>query len=262
MLGIIAVSNLIIILVLIYLFGITGIKHITQEKHTLRILDLGSRQVFFPNFSAHKGQKNMTFLSKIFTLFPCVHLFMIIYSIMCFSLNPSKKGITFIFLSIYFFPLICFRALTLITPTKEGVSDILSKKFSPWWAGHQIQLLLITLPWLEDILKTIPGCYSFWLRLWGSKIGKNIYWTPGTINYDRNLLEIGDNVIMGEKVITSGHIITPQRGKGLLKVARVCIGKRSFIGAFSMLAPGTQIEADAFIKVHSHIYPDQVIKKD
>lgn len=201
----------------------------------------------------------MSLSGKLFALFPVFHLGLIISSfLLMFKINPVI-GFSILISSIYLVPLICFRILNLLFPMQEGISDILQKGLNSWWAGHQIQLLFITIPAFEGILKMVPGLYSFWLRRWGSKVGRNVYWTPGVINYDRNLLNIGDNVIFGEKAITVSHVITPKNGQALLMVKTITIEKGAFVGAASVIGPGATLKEKAFVKADGRVYQNEVI---
>ena len=204
----------------------------------------------------------MTLSGKLFALFPAIHISSILASFYLLCSRGEAKYLLLFLTTIYALPVICFRVLTLIKPMNEGVSDILSKDFSPWWAGHQMQSLFIAVPALEAILKIIPGFYSFWLRCWGSKIGKNVYWTPGVLNYDRNLLEVGNGVIFGEQSLTVCHVITPKKGQGLLKISKVRIGDSAFVGAGSVISPGVTMDKGTFVKAGERIYPHWHITKE
>ena len=204
----------------------------------------------------------MTISSKIFSLFPSLHISLILGSVYYFVKNTSPISFLIIFLSIYIFPLICHRLLVTLFPVKEGISDIFSKNFSPWWASHQIQSLFIAIPRLESLLILVPGLYSLWLRCWGSKVGKAVYWTPGVSNYDRDLLIIGDGAIFGERAVTVAHVITPKDGKGLLMIAKIKVGTKCFVGAGSGLGPGVTMDDGTFVKAESRIYPNNHVTKD
>lgn len=203
----------------------------------------------------------MTVWSKIFAVFPALHIALILTSTYTFVKNPDPYSFIIIPMSVYIFPLISFRILNLLSPIKEGVTDILNDNFSPWWAGHQIQSLFIAVPFIESILKIIPGLFSLWLRAWGSKIGRNIYWTPGTTHYDRNLLIIGDGVVFGERSTTVCHVITPKDGKALLRIKCIEIEKRAFVGAGSVISPGVIIESDVMVKAGTNVYPMRRVTK-
>ncbi|MDJ0694669.1 GH3 auxin-responsive promoter family protein [Mastigocoleus sp. MO_188.B34] len=45
-----------------------------------------------------------------------------------------------------------------------------------------------------EIPELLTEVITLWLRLWGSKVGEGIYWTPKIEIADRGLLEIGDRV--------------------------------------------------------------------
>lgn len=204
----------------------------------------------------------MTLTSKAFSLFPALHIFLILGSVYNFVKFTSALSFFYIFIAIYIFPLICHRLLVTITPVVEGVSDIFSKSFSPWWASHQIQSLFIAIPRLESLLILIPGLYSLWLRCWGSKIGKSVYWTPGVANYDRDLLIVGDGAIFGERAVTVAHVITPKNGKGLLMVSKIRVGNKCFVGAGAGLGPGVTMDDGTFVKAESRIFPNNHVTKD
>lgn len=204
----------------------------------------------------------MTMLSRIFSLFPLIHILLILLSSMVWVKSGNSLGLIGLLSSIYLFPLGCFRILSAITPIKEGKSNILEKKFSPWWAGHQIQSLFIAIPMLESTLRVVPGLFSLWLRAWGSKIGKNVYWTPGSIHYDRNLLEVDDNVVFGERSLSVCHVITPRENSAELTIAKIRIGNNAFIGAAVVLSPGVTMDSNTFIKAGTRVYPFEHIKAD
>jgi len=163
--------------------------------------------------------------------------------------------------AVYGFPLCAFRLLNLLFPVKEGFSQIDEKRFSPWWGGHQIQAVYIAIPQLESVLRLFPGVFSLWLRMWGSRVGASVYWTPRVDIVDRNLLDIGDRAVFGDKVECFGHVIKPKHGRLLLYVKRVQIGRGVFIGAGSRLGPGVRIADGAYVPVLSDLLPNECVQK-
>ena len=155
-----------------------------------------------------------------------------------------------------------FRLHHLWFPVREGFSQIDGKGYSPWWGGHQIQAIYLAIPQLEAALRLIPGAFSLWLRMWGSKVGAAVYWTPRVDIVDRNLLDIGDRVIFGDKVECFGHVFKPKQGRLLLYVKRVHIGRHVFIGAGSRLGPGVRIADGANVPVLSVLFPNQNLRKE
>jgi len=203
----------------------------------------------------------MTLLSKIMAFFPFIHASLILVATTCFAKNPNIQSIIFVLFGIYVFPLISFRLMCLFFPIHQGRSDLAKDKYSPWWGGHQIQLLFYVVPQFESLLRVIPGAFSFWLRLWGSKVGKNIYWTPNVEIDDRSMVEIGDYVLFGHKVELLGHVVGGKKGVFSLYSKNIIIGKGAFVGAGSRLAPGAELEESCFLPVLSDVYIDEYIPK-
>ncbi|MCU0751493.1 MAG: hypothetical protein MUF86_17200 [Akkermansiaceae bacterium] len=117
-----------------------------------------------------------------------------------------------------------------------------SGDFLKWWVVFQCQVVFLRFPALEEILRCIPGLYSLWLRLWGSRIGKLTYWAPHTIILDRGFLDIGDHVVFGAGVRLNPHVMD-RDGQVMLSLAPVTIGDGAMIGGYSLLTAGTVIAA-------------------
>jgi len=177
-------------------------------------------------------------------------------------IKPSVLTVLLLAFAVYGFPLGAFRLLNLLFPVREGFSQIDEKRYSPWWGGHQIQAIYIAIPQLEAVLRLIPGAFSLWLRMWGSRVGASVYWTPRVDIVDRNLLDIGDRVVFGDKVECFGHIIKPKHGRLLLYVKRIHIGHGVFIGAGSRIGPGVRIADDAYVPVLRVLFPNQTVRKE
>jgi len=202
----------------------------------------------------------MTLLSKILLFFPTIILLITSGSLIYFAHSPGIFSILAILFSIYGLPVLVYRIYHWKYPVQEGISYLLGKEYSSWWGSHQIQVIYIAIPALEAVLRLIPGLFSAWLRLWGAKIGKNVYWTPGLEIADRGLLEIGDRVVMGHRVGLSSHIIKPRKQNLMLYVKKVKIGNDVFVGASSLLGPGTVIEDGISIPITNSLYLNQKVK--
>src|SRR5690242_9394747 len=139
----------------------------------------------------------MTVLSTILLFFPTFIFILTGAAIFYFAYSPSLFSILAVLLSIYGLPVLVYRLHQWAYPVQEGISYLKGKEYSPWWGSHQIQSIYIAIPVLEAVLRLIPGVFSWWLRLWGAKVGRDVYWTPGLEIADRGLLEIGDRVVIG-----------------------------------------------------------------
>ncbi|MBW4518642.1 MAG: acyl transferase [Scytolyngbya sp. HA4215-MV1] len=202
----------------------------------------------------------MTVLSTFFLFFPAIVLLMTGAALVYFAHVPSVLSGGAIMFSLYGLPVLVYRLHQWIYPVQEGISYLRQKRYSPWWSSHQIQVIYIAIPALEAILRLIPGVFSIWLRLWGARIGRNVYWTPGLEIADRGFLDIGDRVVIGHRVGIYPHVIKPRRQDLMLYVKTVKIGNDVFLGAGSRLAPGVVIQAGSYLPIETDLYPNQQVK--
>jgi len=102
---------------------------------------------------------------------------------------------------------------------------------------------------LEEILRLVPGLYSFWLRLWGAQIGRLTYWSAGLRILARSFLRIGDDVVFGAAVRLNPHVLAKnEHGQLELILATVIVGDRAIVGGYSLLTAGTEIAPDECTK--------------
>lgn len=140
-------------------------------------------------------------------------------------------------------PLLCRGALLLL-PIHRQVIPLGSRDFLVWWFTLNLQMLFCRLPFLEELLRIVPGLYSLWLRLWGARIGKLTYWAAGLRILDRSFLRIGGHVTFGAGVRLNPHVILPDdQGRMVLALAPITIGDRANVGGYSLLAAGSEIMA-------------------
>lgn len=153
---------------------------------------------------------------------------------------------------LYLLPPLLVRLLFWLRPLPAGNHALDTSAFLLWWASAQGQIVFCRFPFLEELLRLVPGLYSAWLRLWGARIGRLTYWAPGVAVLDRSLLEIGDGVIFGAGVRLNSHVIA-EDDSGILRlqVAPVKIGDGCRIGGYSLLAAGTVVKGGQTLKAFS-----------
>ena len=194
----------------------------------------------------------MTLLSHLFSWFPVLHGLLVCVILLVTGINstssiqaiPGVSGLSGLLgglAVLYLLPPLLFRMHQTAFPLRQGFSSLSDTTYSPWWGGHQIQGLFIALPFLEAILRLIPGCYTAWLRLWGARVGAKVYWTPRVEILDRSLVEIGPGVIFGHKVVLCSHVLIRRGNQLKLYVRRIQIGEGCLIGALSKLGPGARV---------------------
>lgn len=187
-----------------------------------------------------------------------VELGLLIFS----SLSMSVKILSVFFVLFLQAPLI-WRLLHKIYGPVPKVSALGKKAESGnlWFLGHKLQEIYETFDFLEKFLKTIPGLYSFWLRLWGARIGKNVNWTSGSKIVDRPHIHVGDRTLIGNMSYLSAHAIKKKDGRYTLFVKDVEIKEDVVIAYLVTVAPGVTIAPKAFIDSGAVIYPNTPIEE-
>jgi hypothetical protein len=170
--------------------------------------------------------------------------------------STERFGWTVVWLTpviLYLLPVVVVRAFLAVRPLTLGQLATDDPGFLAWWFSAQWQVVFVRLPFLEELLRLVPGLYSLWLRLWGARVGSLVYWAPGVVILDRPLVRIGDRVIFGIGVRINPHVIAPfnlEDGDGRvgLHINCVTIGDDALVGGYSLLLPGSEIEASAITK--------------
>ena len=146
---------------------------------------------------------------------------------------------------IYLFPPLASRLVLLVMgpPTGRALKPR-SRRFRVWWLLTQLQMVFNRLPFLEELLRLVPGLYSSWLNLWGSRVSLFVFWVPRVLITDRYLLRIGPGVIVSADVALTGHLSTYDAdGNHVTSIAPITIGEGAIIGARAGIGPGCEIGA-------------------
>jgi len=204
----------------------------------------------------------MTLRARLFGLFPALWMLGVVASVLLLVMLPSLPGLLLVGFIVYLLPVLCFRVHDAVWPLVEGRSRIDAPGYSPWWGGHQFQVVYSAFPALEAALRLVPGLYSAWLRLWGSRVGRGVYWTPLVEITDRSLLEIGDGAVFGHRVACYGHLVKRRRDGMILYVRRIRIGAGALLGAGSRLGPGAHVEDGADLPLLTDVGVGRRVRKD
>ena len=90
--------------------------------------------------------------------------------------------------------------------------------------------------------------WTMHLRLAGARLGRRVYINSLSVS-DYNLLECGDDVVIGGSAHVAGHTVEG----GVVKTARVRLGDRVTIGIGSVIEIGVEIGPDAQIGAMSFV---------
>ncbi|OFZ51267.1 MAG: hypothetical protein A2381_01750 [Bdellovibrionales bacterium RIFOXYB1_FULL_37_110] len=205
--------------------------------------------------STDRKKPQATLLGKLMVFYPALIIFLTLFEFIHLIITQNIYHFFMIIFILYFLPVITFRIHNLLFPLIEENTIFPSGKYPAWWGSLYIQRIYLSIPLLENILRMLPGFYSFWLRLWGSKVGKNIFYATQMEISDRSLLEIGDFVIFGNQSGYYSHILSPTKdGRMLLMIKKITIGNNVFIGAWSTVGPGISIPDNTKIPLKSNLY--------
>ncbi len=202
----------------------------------------------------------MTLLGRLISFYSALILSLLLATIFWFAYHPSFiQPLLFLFI-LYLMPPLSLRLHQAIFPISEKPTDLAKREYSAWWGAHQIQVIYTAVPQLEALLRIVPGAYSVWLRLCGSRIGRNIYWTPNIEITDRSQLKIGDNVVFGHKCKLLGHVIKPTGKRMILYTKKITIGRDVFIGAGSRIGVGASIANGVYLPILTDVYINQKVE--
>lgn len=190
------------------------------------------------------------------SLIPAMHVMLMIGIIMRGLVDTNPWMIIHFFLVLYLFPPLMWRMLSPFIPVQMGASFLGTKtdNVNGWFVSYQFQQIYNALPFIEGLLKLIPGLYSAWLRLWGANIGKKISWTSMSQVIDRPFINIGDRCSIGNESYLSAHTINQNNdGRYLLYLKEITIGSNVVLTQKNSIGPGVIIGDGVLIKAHSTV---------
>lgn len=188
----------------------------------------------------------MTGWDRLFSYFPLIMTAAALTALGIFAQWPSVFSAALLLFIVYVLPPIVLRVMLRWAPLQQGIACIDGRKFCPWLASHHIQAFYDALPYLESLLRVIPGFYSMWLRMWGSRVGYGVEWPVRMDVLDRNLMDIGNRVVFARGVELAAHVRQKMDGGGSRVLVRtVRIGSHAFLGAEVRVGPGANVPNNA-----------------
>jgi acetyltransferase-like isoleucine patch superfamily enzyme len=192
--------------------------------------------------------------NRLFSYFPLLMTVATLAAVAAFAHDPSIWTLLLLFAVLYILPPTVQRVMFRWSPLKLGVSTIDDRHFSAWLAASHIQAFYDALPQLESLLRVIPGFYSMWLRLWGSRVGYGVEWPVRMDVLDRNLMDIGNRVVFSHEVELSAHCRNKmETAASRILVREVHVGSHAFIGTGARLDAGAAVPSNASVPEHSVI---------
>ncbi len=125
------------------------------------------------------------------------------------------------------------------------------------WVRYMVAIHLVR--FFAGMLFRGSPIWTTYLRLNGARLSRRVYVNSLAVS-DHNLLEFGDDVVIGDDVHISGHTVE----HGMVKTGRVRLGRRVTIGLSSVvdidvdIGPRTQIGALSLVPKHTTLDADAV----
>jgi hypothetical protein len=138
----------------------------------------------------------------------------------------------------------CVCRLTLFAfgrPQGRGLTQD-TRAYKVWWFTHQWQVVFNRLPWLEELLRLVPGAYALWIGMWGGSVSPWAYWAPGSIVVDRHLVIVERGAVIGMGAGLTGHIASLRAdGTFTVDIAAPRVGRGAIMGTRSGLGPSAEL---------------------
>ncbi|MBI4477848.1 MAG: hypothetical protein HY654_11780 [Acidobacteria bacterium] len=125
------------------------------------------------------------------------------------------------------------------------------------WARYMASIHVVRV--LAGTLFRATPIWTAYLRLHGARVGRRVYVASLALS-DYNLLEFGDDVVIGDDAHISAHTVEG----GVVKTARVRLGDRVTIGLGSVIeigveaGPGCQVGALSLVPKHTRLHANAV----
>lgn len=171
--------------------------------------------------------------------------------------NSALVGLVAFLAWIYLVPpLSCRLVLLHGSPLCDGARHE-DAAFKRWWLLTQLQMPFNRVPFLEELLRLVPGLYSAWLNLWGAKVSVMTFWARDVLISERYLLTIEPAVTVASQVGITAHVVTPDaRGDLRLIVAPVVVERGAMLGIRSGLGPGCRVFAGELLPAGRMLPPN------
>jgi hypothetical protein len=157
---------------------------------------------------------------------------------------------------IYLLPPLASRLTILLFGRPEGRFTQDMPAYRVWWVLTQWQILFNRLPWLEELLRLVPGLYAFWIRLWGGNISPFAYIGPGVLITDRHAIRVERGAVLGMHGILAGHLVVrDENGRWVVLAAAPVVESEAILGGDAKLGPGAILRAGQMLPSGRHINP-------
>lgn len=172
------------------------------------------------------------------------------------AFSAAAARATCLVLWIYALPPLVSRLTLAAFGRPTGRATLDTRDYRIWWFLTQWQMVFNRLPWLEELLRLVPGLYPLWIGLWGGRLSQFAYVSPGVLITDRYLVDVGRGAVLGVKSTLAGHLaVRGDDGRFAVLIGAPVVEAEAIVGGESGLGPGATLRAGHMLPAGRRVAP-------
>jgi hypothetical protein len=171
-------------------------------------------------------------------------------------LHGAGARVALLLVWIYLLPPLVARLTQTLFGTPVGRVTLDTRGYRVWWFLTQLQTLFNRLPWVEELLRMVPGLYSVWIRIWGGHVSPFAYIGPRVLITDRHLVNVGRGAVLGLQGALAAHMaIRDENGRYVVVLAAPTVEPEAILGGDAGLGPGAILRAGHLLPTGRRVGP-------
>ena len=157
---------------------------------------------------------------------------------------------------VYLAPPLAARALMGLFGKPEGRLTQSMRAYRVWWTLTQLQAVFNRLPWVEEVLRFVPGLYAAWIHIWGCRLSPFAYLGPGLLITDRTHVHVEAGAVLGLRCALAAHMASrDQNGRFIVLLAAPRVEREAIVGGDAGLGPGAVLRAGQMLPTGRRVGP-------
>ncbi len=176
---------------------------------------------------------------------------------LCLSIVSSPIQRMLVFVAwLYLVPPVVGRIAIMAFGMPRGSFMQDQRAYKVWWLLIQLQTIFNRFPFLEEVLRLVPGLYQAWIALWGGRMSLLSYASPGSTIVDRHAVRIGKGAVLGFKSNVVSHMVTRDNSGRFVVLAEVAtVEREAILGGGSGIGPGAIVRSGHVLPAGKRLAP-------
>jgi hypothetical protein len=172
------------------------------------------------------------------------------------AFSSLAASLTCLALWIYLLPPVVSRITLTAFGRPAGRATLETRAYRVWWFLTQWQMIFNRLPWLEELLRLVPGLYPLWIGLWGGRLSQFAFVSPGVLITDRYLVDVRRGAVLGVKCTLAGHLaLRDEGGRFVVLIGAPIVEAEAIVGGEAGLGPGATVRAGHTLPAGRRVAP-------